>query len=52
MDKFSKTIRAQLKTSAATIDAVADQADMISQMAERLVATYKDGGKILAFGNG
>ncbi len=52
MDKFQKTIRAQLKTSAETIDAVAEQTDTIAAMAERLVKVYKDGGKILTFGNG
>ncbi len=52
MDKLQKTIKTQLKTSSETIQAVADQAELIAQMAAQLVKIYQDGGKILTFGNG
>ena len=50
--KIQDNIREQLRDSARTIDAVADQAALIEKMAQALVAAYRSGNKVLTFGNG
>lgn len=52
MGSFSQCIKTQLKESAETLSATIEQADLISEMGDRLINTYKNGGKILTFGNG
>ena len=45
-------IAARLEESASVIRAVAGQSELAARMAERLIAAYKRGNKILSFGNG
>jgi D-sedoheptulose 7-phosphate isomerase len=50
--KLAGTIETQLKDSAKTIEATTGQKELIADMAARLIAAFKDGRKILTFGNG
>jgi D-sedoheptulose 7-phosphate isomerase len=52
MDEPTEKIARQLAESARTTERTAEQAGLIARMAENLVASYRKGGKILAFGNG
>ncbi len=49
---YSKTAAEALAESAKTISATGTQAGLIAEMAEKLIAAYKKGNKILSFGNG
>lgn len=49
---FKKTIAAQLRDSARTLVATAKLAPVIDAAARDLLRSYRNGGKILTFGNG
>ena len=49
---FKKTIGAQLKDSAKVLTATAKQSAVIDAAAKDLLRCYRNGGKILTFGNG
>ncbi|MBI4060356.1 MAG: D-sedoheptulose 7-phosphate isomerase [Elusimicrobia bacterium] len=51
-DDFRKTIAAQLKESAAVLTAVAKLSPAIDAAAKELLRSYRNGGKLLSFGNG
>jgi len=51
-DDFRKTIAAQLKESAKVITAVAKLSPEINEAAKSLLLSYRNGGKLLTFGNG
>lgn len=51
MDKTG-VIKTQMSDSAKTIEATSEQAQLIAEMADKLIAAFKDGNKILTFGNG
>ncbi|MBI5246996.1 MAG: SIS domain-containing protein [Elusimicrobia bacterium] len=52
MSDFKKTIQAQLKDSAKTLTATAKLAPVIDAAAKDLLRAYRNGGKLLSFGNG
>lgn len=52
MSDLKKTITAQLKDSAKVLTATAKQAALIDRAAEDLLRTFRNGGKLLSFGNG
>jgi len=53
MDKnIDAIVKEKLQDSARTLEATAQQSETISEMASRLIAVFKTGGKILTFGNG
>ena len=52
MNDFKKTIAAQLKEAAATMTATAKHASEIDAVAQALLKCYRNGGKLLTFGNG
>ncbi len=49
---FRKTIASQLKESAAVLIATAKLSFVIDSAAKDLLKSYRDGGKLLSFGNG
>ncbi|MDX6769478.1 MAG: D-sedoheptulose 7-phosphate isomerase [Elusimicrobiota bacterium] len=49
---FKKTIAAQLRDSARTLSATAKLAPVIDAAAQDLLRSYRNGGKLLSFGNG
>ncbi len=51
-ENFKKTIEAQLKDSAQVLRAVAKLSPVIDAAAKDLLRCYRNGGKILTFGNG
>lgn len=51
-ENFKKTIEAQLKDSAKVLQAVAKLSPVIDAAARDLLRCYRNGGKILTFGNG
>jgi D-sedoheptulose 7-phosphate isomerase len=51
-DDFRKTIAAQLKESASVLTAVAKLSPVIDDAAKSLLRAYRNGGKLLSFGNG
>lgn len=51
-ENFKKTIEAQLKDSAKVLQAVAKLSPVIDAAAKDLLRCYRNGGKILTFGNG
>ncbi|MEK7233092.1 MAG: D-sedoheptulose 7-phosphate isomerase [Elusimicrobiota bacterium] len=51
-DDFQKTIVTQLKESAAVLTAVAKLSPVIDAAAQDLLRSYRNGGKLLSFGNG
>ena len=51
-DDFQKTIVTQLKESAAVQTAVAQLSPVIDAAAQDLLRSYRNGGKLLSFGNG
>ena len=51
-DDFQKTIVTQLKESAAVLTAVAQLSPVIDAAAQDLLRSYRNGGKLLSFGNG
>ncbi|MFH1726691.1 MAG: D-sedoheptulose 7-phosphate isomerase [Elusimicrobiota bacterium] len=52
MDKITQTVAEQLGESADTIARTKDHAGVVAEMAVRLIAAYRGGGKIMTFGNG
>jgi len=52
MPDFKKTVAAQLKEAAETMTATAKQAAEIDAVAKTLLKCYRNGGKLLTFGNG
>lgn len=52
MPDFKKTIAAQLKESARVMNAVARLSPVIDAAAKDLLRSYRNGGKLLSFGNG
>jgi len=52
MSDRKKTITAQLKDSARVLTATAKQAALIDKAAQDLLRTFRNGGKLLSFGNG
>ena len=52
MSDFKKTIAAQLKEGAAVLTATAGLAPEIDAVAHDLLKCYRNGGKLLTFGNG
>ncbi|OGS41086.1 MAG: hypothetical protein A2506_01205 [Elusimicrobia bacterium RIFOXYD12_FULL_66_9] len=52
MSDLKKTITAQLKDSAKVLTATAKQAALIDRAAQDLLRTFRNGGKLLSFGNG
>ncbi len=52
MSDFKKTIAAQLKDSAKVLIATAKLAPAVDAVAQDLLKCYRNGGKILTFGNG
>ena len=52
MSDYKKTITAQLKDSAKTLTATAKLAPVIDAAAKDLLRSYRNGGKLLSFGNG
>ena len=52
MADLKETIESQLKDSSRVLKETAGHAELIARMGERLIAAYKNGGKILSFGNG
>ncbi len=52
MSERKKTIVAQLKESAKVLTATAKSAPLIDAAAKDLLRSYRNGGKILSFGNG
>lgn len=52
MPDFKKTVAAQLKEAAETMTATAKHADAIDAVAQALLKCYRNGGKLLTFGNG
>jgi len=52
MSDYKKTIQAQLKDSAKTLTATAKLAPVIDAAAKDLLRSYRNGGKLLSFGNG
>lgn len=52
MSDFKKTIAAQLKEAAETMTATAKHAAEIDAVAQTLLKCYRNGGKLLTFGNG
>ncbi len=51
-ENFKKTIVTQLKDSAKVLSATAKQSPVIDAAAKALLRCYRNGGKILTFGNG
>ena len=51
-ENYKKTIEAQLKDSAKVLQAVAKLSPVIDAAARDLLRCYRNGGKILTFGNG
>lgn len=51
-ENFKKTIESQLKDSAKVLQAVAKLSPVIDGAAKDLLRCYRNGGKILTFGNG
>ena len=51
-DDFRKTIVAQLKESAAVLTALTKLTPVIDAAAQDLLRSYRNGGKLLSFGNG
>lgn len=51
-ENYKKTIEAQLKDSAKVLQAVAKLSPVIDAAAKDLLRCYRNGGKILTFGNG
>ncbi|HXS99956.1 MAG TPA: D-sedoheptulose 7-phosphate isomerase [Elusimicrobiota bacterium] len=52
MPDFKKTVAAQLKEAAETMTATAKHAAEIDAVAKTLLKCYRNGGKLLTFGNG
>lgn len=52
MPDLKKTITAQLKDSARVLTATAKQTPLIDKAAQDLLRTFRNGGKLLSFGNG
>ena len=52
MSDYKKTITAQLKDSAKVLTATAKLAPVIDAAAKDLLRSYRNGGKLLSFGNG
>jgi D-sedoheptulose 7-phosphate isomerase len=52
MSDEKETIAAQLKESADVLTQTAAQASLINTIAQEFLKTYRNGGKILTFGNG
>lgn len=52
MERSQDTVAAALKRTSETIGKVAEQADVIAAMGERIAGSLRNGGKVLIFGNG
>ena len=52
MPDLKKTIATQLKDSARVLTATAKQAALIDKAAQELLRCFRNGGKLLSFGNG